>query len=268
MDSTGNIPFSDEREPRDQENLQSSDQPADDTQPDLPGDEAITRPSGLDSDEAPEVDVSFDPDVWSDFAAPAPVSRHTASALSNAHRWSRKRRRYSMFIKRSVRARQNARSASIARAAWATTIVMLALIVAVLTTVVGAAATYYRAELGLIKGLQQTVSAKDSVRIYDDKGTLLYEFDDSGAQHSISLTHIPVAVVNATVAIEDHDFWVNNGVDFTSIVRAAVTDLKSNSITQGPGFLLYAVSLHIVSNLPVIDAHRKRVNPHCSFAIY
>ena len=238
MDSTGNTPFPHDREPRDQEEQQPSDQQTGDTPEDmqesLHGDEAITRPSAdMDGEGTTSADDTYDGDLWPDFGQPAPVSRQSAAALTTARRWSRKRRRYSMFIKRSVRARQNARSASIARAAWATTIVMLALIVAVLTTIVGAAATYYRAELGLIKGLQHNVSSKDSVRIYDDKGTLLYEFDDSGAQHSIPVTHIPVTVVNATVAIEDHDFWVNNGVDFTSIVRAAVADLKSNSITQG-----------------------------------
>ena len=241
MDSTGNTPSPEQQEPNEDLDQQPTDQNGEDVTNNLPadvsGDEAITRPSGMNIDpawdDATDVPFAGARDSWPDFSQPARPSRPLNASQINARRWSRKRRRYSMFVKRSVRARQNARSASIARAAWATTIVIAALIIAVLTTVIGAAATYYRAELGLIKGLQQTVSSKDSVRIYDDKGVLLYEFDDYGAQHSISVTHIPVTVVNATVAIEDHDFWVNNGVDFTSIVRAAATDLKSNSITQG-----------------------------------
>lgn len=205
-------------------------------QAEMSGDEAITHPSGLDGEPSDSDDDNLSDrpaDEWPDFSRPIYAQRAATPAYINSRRWSRKRRRYTTFVKRNVRARQSARSATVARAAWATTIVILALVVAVLTTVIGAAATYYRAELGLIKGLQQSVASKDSVRIYDDKGVLLYEFDDSGAQHSITVTHIPVTVVNATVAIEDHDFWVNNGIDFTSIVRAAAADLKSNTITQG-----------------------------------
>src|SRR5262249_48045170 len=74
---------------------------------------------------------------------------------------------------------------------------------------------------------------KDSVRIYDDKGVLLYQFSNNGAQHSIPLAKMPVVVINATVAIEDHSFWVNQGVDLTSIARAAGANLQQGSITQG-----------------------------------
>ncbi|HEV2403925.1 MAG TPA: transglycosylase domain-containing protein [Ktedonobacterales bacterium] len=240
MDSTGNTPSPEQQEPQERADQQPEDQRLDDTTsanaPEMAGDEAITRPSGLrDGAQNDALDTSFggSDETWPAFIRPSPASHSVSLNHLNARRWSRKRRRYSMFVKRSVRARQTARSSSIARAAWASTIVILALIAVVLTSVAGAAAAYYRSELGLIKGLQQTVSSKDSVRIFDDKGALLYEFDDSGAQHSITIAHIPVAVVNATVAIEDHDFWVNNGVDFTSILRAAVTDLKSSTITQG-----------------------------------
>src|SRR5712692_5753748 len=46
-------------------------------------------------------------------------------------------------------------------------------------------------------------------------------------------------------------------------------DLKiAELLAQGPGFLLYALGLHTTANLPVVDAHRERVNPYCSFAVY
>ena len=110
------------------------------------------------------------------------------------------------------------------------------LVLLALSTVVGsfaAAATYFQTELPAVRGLRNSVAAQDSVRIYDRNGTLLYEFDQNGAQHSIPLAQIPVNVVNATVAIEDHDFWVNDGLDFTSIVRAALADFSRGHVTQG-----------------------------------
>jgi membrane peptidoglycan carboxypeptidase len=148
-------------------------------------------------------------------------------------RWHRRRRRYTLYMRRSVRARQAARSATIARAAWVTTIAMVGLIITVLAASVATAASYYTSEAGLIQNMQRGIAAKDSVRIYDSKGTLLYQFDDYGAQHSIQLAQVPVAVINATVAIEDHDFWTNDGVDFVSIVRAAQEDLQTGHIQQG-----------------------------------
>src|SRR5262249_1103012 len=70
-------------------------------------------------------------------------------------------------------------------------------------------------------------------RIFDSKGTLLYTFTDSGSQHSIPLSQIPIQLVNATIAIEDRDFWVNQGIDFTSIVRALSANLQSGTVKQG-----------------------------------
>jgi membrane peptidoglycan carboxypeptidase len=172
-------------------------------------------------------------------AMPVPFVSHRLTPLeqqrmqAETRRWARRRRRYTLFVRRSARARQAARSATFARAAWATVIVLLMLIFASLTTTFGAATAYYNSESGLIHGLQRQVANKDSVRIYDDKGTLLYQIDTDGAQHSISLADVPVDVVNATIAIEDHDFWTNQGVSFVSIVRAAQADLQHGQITQG-----------------------------------
>jgi membrane peptidoglycan carboxypeptidase len=57
--------------------------------------------------------------------------------------------------------------------------------------------------------------------------------DNNGEQHSVPLAQIPVALVNATVAIEDKDFWTNNGVDFQAIARAALADASAGHLAQG-----------------------------------
>ncbi|WIG61384.1 MAG: multimodular transpeptidase-transglycosylase [Ktedonobacterales bacterium] len=150
-----------------------------------------------------------------------------------ARRFQRRRRHYTLFVRRGARARQATRAATFARAAWATAALLLLLIVTVSTATFGAAASYYQSEIQQINGLRQEVTSQDSMRIYDSKGTLLYELRDNGFQHSISIAHIPITVINATTAIEDKDFWVNNGVDYTSIIRAALANYQQGDVTQG-----------------------------------
>ncbi|MGO8949771.1 MAG: transglycosylase domain-containing protein [Ktedonobacterales bacterium] len=150
-----------------------------------------------------------------------------------SRRWARRRRRYTFFVRRTSRARRAERTSNLARAAWATIIVLLVVIVGSLTATASAASAYYNSEYTLLQGMQRQVANKDSVRIYDDTGKLLYQIDTDGMQDSITLADVPVAVVNATIAVEDHDFWTNDGVSFISIVRAAQADLSSGSITQG-----------------------------------
>lgn len=136
-------------------------------------------------------------------------------------------------MRRSYRARQAARAATLTRLAWGSAIITALLLLSVMTASIGAAASYYQSEQSDINGLSRSISSRDSVRIYDSKGVLLYQFSDNGAQHSISLAQVPITAVNATVAIEDRSFWVNQGVDFTSIIRAAQANLSQGYISQG-----------------------------------
>ena len=154
-------------------------------------------------------------------------------ALAGRTRANRRRLRYTLYLRRTSRARAAARSATLTRATWATVIALLVLTVGVLATSVSAAAAYYSTEAVSIASLGRTVSGRDSLRIYDSKGILLYERDNFGAQHSIVLAKMPIDIVNATVAIEDHTFWTNPGIDATSIIRAAQANFANGGISQG-----------------------------------
>ena len=149
------------------------------------------------------------------------------------NRFARRRLRYTLYLRRSSRVRAAARAATYTRATWATVIALLVLTVGVLATSVSAAAAYYSTEQVAIASLSRTVASRDSVRIYDSKGVLLFQQDNFGAQHSISLAKMPISIINATVAIEDHTFWTNPGVDATSIIRAAQANFQSGGISQG-----------------------------------
>jgi penicillin-binding protein 1A len=74
---------------------------------------------------------------------------------------------------------------------------------------------------------------KDSLRMYDEHGTLIYEAVDQGLQISEPFNDISSNLVNAEIAIEDHSFWNNPGYDITGIVRAALADLTSGRVVAG-----------------------------------
>lgn len=185
----------------------------------------------------------------------APRSRLADAKVREANlRARRRRRRYAHYVVRSSRARQAARSRSLVRAAWATTIVLSLMIITIITSTVSAAAAYYQSESPLLNALNRKVAAQDSVRIYDSRGILLYQFNDYGAQHSISLAYIPVTVVNATIAIEDRDFWTNDGIDFQAIARAAFANATSGHVEEGASTITQQlIKQQVLSSDPTLD---------------
>ena len=60
-----------------------------------------------------------------------------------------------------------------------------------------------------------------STEIYDRHGTLLYEIYADENRTPIKLDQIPKDVINATIAIEDKDFYSHKGLAVTGILRAA-----------------------------------------------
>jgi len=79
----------------------------------------------------------------------------------------------------------------------------------------------------------EDILPKDSLKMYDEHGTLLYQMLDQGMQTTVPLSHISQNLIHAEVAIEDHYFWTDSGVDITGIVRAALADLTSGHVVEG-----------------------------------
>lgn len=70
-----------------------------------------------------------------------------------------------------------------------------------------------------------------STKIFDRTGThLLYEVHGEEKRTIIELDQIPKNAVNATIAIEDKDFFTHRGVAFKSVARAAFFNLFGNTI--------------------------------------
>jgi len=75
--------------------------------------------------------------------------------------------------------------------------------------------------------------AAESTKIYDRTGTnVLYEF---GTVHRtwVPLKDISPYVKNATVAVEDKDFYKHKGISIRGILRSAITDLQGKPLQGG-----------------------------------
>ena len=73
-----------------------------------------------------------------------------------------------------------------------------------------------------------------STKIYDRSGDiLLYDIHNDIRRTVVEFGEIPASVKNATVAIEDSNFYNHHGVSFLSIVRAAIASIIYGGVSQG-----------------------------------
>ena len=108
-------------------------------------------------------------------------------------------------------------------------IVILATLLVTFTAAVNATHTRFQQQVTTLPD----ILPKDSLRVYDKYGTLLYQAVDQGLQTTVPLSNISPNLVNAEVAIEDQTFWTNSGFDITGIVRAALDNLTRGRIVSG-----------------------------------
>src|SRR3989440_8653864 len=138
-----------------------------------------------------------------------------------------------MIIRRHLHERY---SRSYAPRILAISLILVIALFAVLSTGVGAAYAFYQQQLPLLNGIADH-SLFQSTHIYDRNGHLLYELYDHQNGHGrrtyVNYTQISPLLINASIAAEDHNFWVNNGVDLQGTLRAAVTNLQSQTVVEG-----------------------------------
>src|SRR5690606_38972087 len=68
----------------------------------------------------------------------------------------------------------------------------------------------------------------ESSKIFDRNGELLYEIHGEVKRTLIPFEEMPESIKQATIAIEDKDFYNHKGINFTGILRAVFRD-----VTQG-----------------------------------
>ncbi len=75
----------------------------------------------------------------------------------------------------------------------------------------------------------------ESTTVLDRNGEVLYEALGAAGTRAewLSADQLPETLVNATVAAEDHRFWVHPGVDPVALVRASVRNLRRHHVVEG-----------------------------------
>ncbi len=86
-----------------------------------------------------------------------------------------------------------------------------------------------------------------STRILDRNGRLLYEIIDknSGRNTAVPLAKMPQALIDATVATEDRNFYVTPGIDLEGMIRALWINVQGGEVRAGGS----TITQQVVRNL-------------------
>jgi penicillin-binding protein 1C len=89
-----------------------------------------------------------------------------------------------------------------------------------------------------------------SIRITDRNGRLLYDIlPEQGGRHAVlSFDNIPQCLKDATIAVEDKNFYSNPGIDFGGIVRAMWIDLRGGKTIAGGSTITQQVARNLLLN--------------------
>ncbi len=133
----------------------------------------------------------------------------------------------------SSHARHPHHRASTARI-WALRIFIVALCGAAFTTIAGFLAySALQKDLPSVEEMLHRQVAQ-STKIYDRSGkVLLYEISNGERRTIVPLADIPQYLKDATVAVEDDDFYNEPAFDWKAMIRSFLANLKSGKIVQG-----------------------------------
>ncbi len=85
--------------------------------------------------------------------------------------------------------------------------------------------------------------------IFDAKGNSLGFVQSDVLREPTTLKRIPDTIEQATIAIEDENFYEHGGVDYSAIVRAAVENFSAGEVKQGAS----TITQQLVRNLYIDD---------------
>lgn len=97
-----------------------------------------------------------------------------------------------------------------------------------------------------VQGAPSIVVPQSTV-LYASNGTKIGEEHHGGRRFWVELDEISPYLINATIAIEDKNFYDHHGFDFKRIAGAAVADLKAMAKVQGASTITqqYARNLYL-----------------------
>ena len=104
-------------------------------------------------------------------------------------------------------------------------------VVVVLASGAGIVAGAVRGMPSLTSFMAQPVA--QTTLLYDRNGRLIGQVHGATDRLVVTSAQIPAALKQATVAIEDKRFYHHHGIDFISVARAALADLRAGHVVQG-----------------------------------
>jgi penicillin-binding protein 1A len=105
-----------------------------------------------------------------------------------------------------------------------------------------------RASAPSIDTLKPAESGENS-EVFAADGTSLGYVQSSIIRDPVELPKIPRVLRNATIAIEDENFYEHSGVDYSAVIRAAVENLEAGEVEQGAS----TITQQLVRNLYIDD---------------
>ena len=94
------------------------------------------------------------------------------------------------------------------------------------TAVFAKAYSYKSNAVGQLRALAQRST------VYDASGDAIGQLGTQNRQ-DVTLDQVPTILQDAVIAVEDHTYWTNDGIDLNGVFRAAVTNISSGAIVQG-----------------------------------
>ena len=85
------------------------------------------------------------------------------------------------------------------------------------------------------------VELKIPLRIYSSEGLLISEFGNE-RRKPVVLEQVPPLLVDAILASEDDNFYHHHGIDFTGLIRAAISNFRSGQSQQGASTITMQVA--------------------------
>ncbi len=124
------------------------------------------------------------------------------------------------------------------------------LLILMVVLVVGAVGglIYISRDLPSPRTLESSERFAVSTQIFDRNGTLLYEIFADENRIPIKLGELPPHVINASVAIEDQNFYKHWGIDIRGLSRAVVSNLQGGRLEGGSTITQQLVKTALLSS--------------------
>ncbi|MBI2032521.1 MAG: penicillin-binding protein [Candidatus Levybacteria bacterium] len=98
-----------------------------------------------------------------------------------------------------------------------------------------------------------------TTKIYDRNGKLLYQIYANQNRTLITLSEIPINLKNATIAIEDKNFYSTPGFDIFAILRSAMADLSGEPLQGGSTITQQLIKTRLLSPERTIERKVKEI---------